>query len=364
MANTTPVVLYPAINSTIFNGSQPYLVFGAPLFFGGFISNPPGSGDQGIGAAESLYITLDGTAPNTSAGGSTFEIYPGSSFKILAGSTKPIWATAKTSGHKFSAVAYQEPQNFTPATGNFPPVGPTTLQNQIPSYLYVEYNDDDTLQAFITAYNNLFQGYLDWFNQNPLTIYTNPNTQGTLLDWVAAGFYGFPRPALPSGTNSNIGPYNTYDFNYNLAYNQMKIVGSQNVYATTDDIFKRILTWHLYKGDGKVFTVRWLKRRVYRFLFGVDGTDVDCSNTTPISVTFGGAYSVNIFVGVGQRIVTGGALYDRFEYDTQQFNALQTRFNPYTGPQIPLAPIFKSAVDAGVLELPFQDTFNVVISST
>ena len=28
------------------------------------------------------------------------------------------------------------------------------------------------------------------------------------------------------------------------------------------------MTWHLYKGDGKTFNTRWLKRRVMRFLTG------------------------------------------------------------------------------------------------
>jgi len=48
---------------------------------------------------------------------------------------------------------------------------------------------------------------------------------------------------------------------------------SQIFYELPDDIFKRILTWNLYKGDGNRFSMRWLKRRIARFLFGVNGID-------------------------------------------------------------------------------------------
>ena len=51
--------------------------------------------------------------------------------------------------------------------------------------------------------------------------------------------------------------------------------------AVTDDVFKRILTWHFYKGDGKNFSVRWLKRRIWRFLQGANGTDFDDIDILP-----------------------------------------------------------------------------------
>ena len=41
---------------------------------------------------------------------------------------------------------------------------PAYLAKAIPSYLYVQYNDDDDLQAFVQAYNELAQEIITWLN--------------------------------------------------------------------------------------------------------------------------------------------------------------------------------------------------------
>src|SRR5579859_3473841 len=98
----------------------------------------------------------------------------------------------------------------------------STLQEVIPSYLYVEYNDDEDLQAFVTAFNAIAQQYVDFFNQINLPIYTSSSISGALLDWVAQGIYGMTRPSLPgAGSTLIYGPFNTYAFN-KLAFNQRK----------------------------------------------------------------------------------------------------------------------------------------------
>jgi hypothetical protein len=241
----------------------------------------------------------------------------------------------------------------------FPQSGPTQLTKKLQSYLYEEYRDDDDLQAFVTAFNNLSQEYLDWFTNTPLALYTSDAISGPLLDWVGEGLYGMARPALPSGLSQDIGTYNTFLYN-ELAFNEYEVIGSQNFYLTTDDIYKRILTWHLYKGDGKVFTIKWLKRRIMRFLFGVNGTDPDIDNTYPVSISFGVGNQVNIGIGLGTRKVLGGSLYDDFDFNGADFNELDTSFTPY--PTIPEAAIFKAAVASGALELPFQFTYTVQIT--
>jgi hypothetical protein len=58
------------------------------------------------------------------------------------------------------------------------------LQQVIPSYLFLEYSDDQDLQAFVASFNSLAQGYLDWFRNTPLGLYTSPNITGPLLDWI------------------------------------------------------------------------------------------------------------------------------------------------------------------------------------
>ncbi|WP_258329705.1 hypothetical protein [Klebsiella variicola] len=36
------------------------------------------------------------------------------------------------------------------------------LDDIIRSYMYTQYNDDDNLRAFFTAYNSMAQGIYDW----------------------------------------------------------------------------------------------------------------------------------------------------------------------------------------------------------
>lgn len=241
---------------------------------------------------------------------------------------------------------------------DFPPLSPTVLPTVIPAYLYKEYDDDPDLQTFWAVYNALAQQYLNWFVQIGLPIYTGPLISGALLDWIAAGLYGISRPTLFSGKTRDVGPYNTWAFN-SLPFNRLKRIGPQNYYVTTDDIFKRVITWLLFKGDGKVFDIRWLKRRVGRFLAGYNGTAPNIDQTYQISITFGVNNQVTIRLISGVRKVIGGALYDRFKFGTMRFNGIDTSYSPLT--PLANAQVFQDAVNTGTLELPFQFTYNVVI---
>lgn len=235
---------------------------------------------------------------------------------------------------------------------------PTTLQNVIKAYLYQEYSDDADLQAFFAAYNALAQAYLNWFNNVNLPIYTALTVFGALLDWVGQGLYGYARPVLPSGRAQVEGPLNTYQFN-TLQYNQRKLVGSPNYYATSDDVYRRCITWHFFKGDGKVFNVRWLKRRIMRFLAGANGVNYNVDQTYQVSVIFGADDQVNIRILTGVRRVSGGAFYNRAQYNTKRFNELDTSFMALS--PLAFAAILQAAIDTGVLELPFQYTYIVTI---
>ena len=172
-----------------------------------------------------------------------------------------------------------------------------TLQNTLPSYLYQEYSDDSDLQAFVTAYNQLTQQYINTFNQLNLPIYTGANISGPLLDWVGEGIYGYFRPTLIGSPGTYQGPLNTYMLN-TLELNQA-IITIGNTFQINDDIYKRLLTWHFYKGDGKVFNIKWFKRRIKRFLIGANGTAPNIDNTYDISVTFSSQRNVIIQLPAG-----------------------------------------------------------------
>ncbi len=227
------------------------------------------------------------------------------------------------------------------------------LLKTIQAYLYWQYRDDDNLQAFVDAYNTLTQEFVDWFNALDLPIYTRDPVSGALLDWVAASpLYGLLRPVLGAGTAQEEGPYDTYAYD-ELAYDEIIKVSSVVYTSVTDDIFRRIITWHFLKGDGKTFDVRWLKRRVMRFLTGTDGTNPNIDQTYPISISFGYQGQVNIILITHQTVVNSGAFYDEFAYDEMSYDELSTA-SVRIRDQFALAQAFKEAMDEGVLEFPFQ----------
>ena len=245
----------------------------------------------------------------------------------------------------------EAPPVFHPEVGEVNPM----LTRLIPSYLYWEYRDDDDLQAFVAAFNQLAQGYVDWFNDINLPIYTGAQIFGALLDWVGQGVYGVSRPVLPSGFTRLLGPLNTYMPNV-LRPNESRLISPTTYYATTDDVYKRIITWQFYKGDGRVCDTVWLKRRIMRFLIGTDGTAPSIDNTYQISVTYaGGVVTINILAGI--RRVVGGAIPNVARPNRVRPNQVTTTYTPFA--PLALAPIFKAAVDAGVLSLPMQHSYVV-----
>jgi hypothetical protein len=198
------------------------------------------------------------------------------------------------------------------------------IQN-LPSYLYQQYNNDEDVLAFFDAYNTSSQTNLDRINNLNLPNYTTKF--GLLLDWVALGIYGIKRPVLPFAGTLGSGVYNESIYDTTV-YNENVILTPSGFYETTDDIFKRIITWNFYKGDGYQFNITWLKNRVYRFLAQTNGIPAPIPNTYDISVTFGAGNAVDITIASGD---------------------LTT-----------LAPILEAGINSGALQVPFQYNFNII----
>jgi len=215
------------------------------------------------------------------------------------------------------------------------------LQQTIPSYLYWEYSDDENLQAFVDAYNSLSQGYLDWFNNTPLGLYTSPYITGPLLDWIGQGVYGIPRPVLSSIATLRLAGYNENTYN-TISYNGLFYQSSQTSAIANDDIYKRVMTWNLYRGDGQMFTVGWLKNRVNRFVNGANGSDYAVLNNPPSITISGNTFTVTVFDSIAFRDLqicyANGALSVPFQY---QINFIVDAF----------------INDGGVLYLPYALTY-------
>lgn len=265
------------------------------------------------------------------------------------------------------------------------------LPDIIKSYLYLEYSDDADLQAFVAAFNSMAQDYLDWFNQSPLGLYTSPHITGNLLDWIGNGIYGIPRPVVGIGTSKTIGELNSVWTN-ELGMNAERTVSSGTAALGTDDIYKRVMTWILYRGDGKQPTVSWLRRRVTRFLYGINGTDIPLTLLTYVKEFSGAGYNgapfnalpfnavlesfttIPIYVDFTQNVSLdfGQKTTVRAGYGTAIFNALAYNFfselvtyKPHhvniTIPTSPIAQAFSSLLQEGFLPFPFQMTVQVTL---
>lgn len=168
----------------------------------------------------------------------------------------------------------------------------TTL-DIIKSYPYIQFSDDENIVALFDAYNQYAQQYLDWFNDTPLAIYTNSNISGSLLDWVGQGIYGVYRTPIAHSLSKSNGPLNTYTAN-EIPLNEGETFSLTTSVAMTDDIYKRLITWDFYKGDGMQLSIPWMKRRIARFVF----QDTSPETIRNISVKIGANKLVSIVIEI------------------------------------------------------------------
>lgn len=198
-----------------------------------------------------------------------------------------------------------------------------TTTDIIRAYPYVQFADDENISAWFDAFNKYAQQYLDWFNNTPLFDYTNTDVQGGFLDWMAEGVYGCYRTPIPYGDVRDKGPLNTYTPN-DIPFNTRVELSNLQSFTMTDDVFRRVITWNFYKGDGMQFNIHWLKRRVLRFLGGA--TD----NTYDVSVSITGHVATIKIENPGS-------------YDSKLLNYLE------------------SVINLGYVNLPFNYSFEVSV---
>jgi hypothetical protein len=361
---------YPLVTSELSEANTPTMITNGIIPGGVIIQNPLVPEDQGLPEVEPLVIDIARLIDGQMRPRDSHIIQPGEIYVVPPNFEGTVWAKAATAGHKITGIALFPYTPFQAFDSVWPPKTFTTAMEVLRSYLYQQYNDDEDLIVFVMAYNAMTQQYITWFSSVMLPVYAeNPMVNTKLLDWVAEGLYGMKRPTLSSGLTSNIGPFNTAMFNQ-LMFNEDFFDDPGPSFLTDDDTFKRILTWHLYKGDGKLFNTRWLKRRIERFLTGDQGGNGQSSAGTPgtadmrppdqtydVSVIFGPNNQVSINLKVARRVVTGGAMFNSGMFNEFEFNEMGT--SATLSVVSPWAPVFKAAVEAGVLELPFQYAYQI-----
>lgn len=217
------------------------------------------------------------------------------------------------------------------------------------AYPYDEYSDDENVGAFFNAYNQLAAGYLQWYQQTQMAIYTQSTVTGKLLDWVGNNLYGVTRPIIPNQP-SLVGPVNTTAVNaqaVNAAYVQQGLAS-----YVSDDIYKRMLTWVLYKGDGQQMSLIWLRRRIARFLYGANGADITVDKLANVGLEL----SATEWIGA----------WDTTVFNTLQFNEMRNLPPRTITATIPsgtgASQVFQQLAQSGMVPFPFQLSFEVVIA--
>jgi len=229
----------------------------------------------------------------------------------------------------------------------------TPMADIIPAYIYKQYQDDDSVLAFASGINALAQPYLDWFNQVPMAVYTNPNVGEGLLDWVGNNLYGIARPVISTTSTKTSGELGSNTLGtHTLA--TFIVTQSGTAQVANDDIYKRVLTWYLWKGDGVQMSVEWVRRRVARFIYGAYGSGIDVGLITNIGIalpsTTASVGSVNSYAVNTQPVNTSVAI------NTTQKNALVI-----TVPNLAMGQTFQTLFAGNYLPLPFQISFKVVL---
>lgn len=228
-----------------------------------------------------------------------------------------------------------------------------TLTDIIPAYLYQQYADDVDLQAFFSALNSLSQGYLDWFNQYPLSLYTDNNISGLLLDWVGQGLYSAYRPVISTSSINEYGPYSTTAYGSLSPYSVLTINESVTAVVANDDIYKRLLTWNLYLNDGKQASITWLRRRVARFLYGENGSDVSPDDYLDVGISFTSTYAVQGYARVPYASMDA-------PYSATTLDTVSTKLN-ITIPNDYMGQTFQILFEQGILQAPFQIQYTVTL---
>lgn len=99
-----PVNPGPGISSIITAGGSAEIAIN-PSPNGGYITNPVTAADQGIAAAEVLYVDPV-TSPGLAANGTTVALQPGQTWNVIPGQTTPTRVNAQNTGHRFTVVVW------------------------------------------------------------------------------------------------------------------------------------------------------------------------------------------------------------------------------------------------------------------
>ena len=219
------------------------------------------------------------------------------------------------------------------------------LPNVIPAYVYDQYSDDENVQGFFEVLNAMAQGYMEWFNQTPLPLYTNPNINGPLLDWVGNSLYNIPRPVISDVQQVVKGALATVPLTA-LPIAGFQISESGTSAIATDDVYKRVLTWFMYRGDGMQMTVEWLRRRIARFIYGINGTDLtDIGLISTVSLSQVNSQSGGVMGNGVMGLMVMGLAFNKVLHKVVA-----------NLPSYPMSSVLQELVNTGVIPLPFQVT--------
>jgi hypothetical protein len=236
---------------------------------------------------------------------------------------------------------------------------PTTPTN--PPYLYAVFRKYQQVSATMKALNVEIQRIYDSLNLLTLPIYTN--WTGEALDFIAQNLYGFSRPWVRSGT---VTPYLSTVPDAPVIDTLPPDAFKQGVSATVtllnDDYFKRLLMWHLYRGDGDAFNIQWLKRRVMRFIQDDMFSHVNGIHQVSISLSKRRkAPSIGMADYTPLDVCPPDAYFNTDNQVIDSFNNWHIKITTYSPQELDRAIMLKWLIMDNLLEIPLQNTYTIEV---
>ncbi|KMQ89981.1 hypothetical protein RF55_10317 [Lasius niger] len=153
----------------------------------------------------------------------------------------------------------------------------------IKAYAYQQYSDDPDIMALFEAHNQTAQDYLKTFLSHCPAIYIDDFWDSGELTYIAWFLWGQRRWYSDYASSIDLeGAIDDLPIDYASAGGS--IPTPRQKLLINDDTFRRIMTWNLYRGDGQQFTIPWLKKRIKRWMVGVNGYAPLFGDTNEISV--------------------------------------------------------------------------------
>jgi hypothetical protein len=231
-------------------------------------------------------------------------------------------------------------------------------EHPIKPYCYYQYGKYPDVQAIVESYNIDLQAFIDALQGLNFPFYRS--LQGDLLDWCANSVFGLKRPVISTG-NATLGSFAGQVISNSLVTNGfLKGESSIGFQKLSDDLFKKVIAWHVFKRDGIDFNIAWLKKRIARFI-AEDFFD-DNYNSSLISIELPVRKKIPYFGCIGMNLTNSIAI-NSFINPNIFFIDSNSKWTIKIKDNNPNSISFKWLMKSKMLEIPFCNDYEVIIDA-